>query len=793
MNINILRVRSTIKLGLIILFFWLFYMLFIGCLFFFYPNVVTFDESNSSETKAGTFIAAKDLQNAINRDNVISLPFEMEHKLVLVEFLIRNTSWLGKDIASSLKQFRAEVLLGRGDSEEAAIQINEVLTLQGMNGDMVNDENLYLKKLLALAHLRAGEQENCLYNHNSKSCIFPLDPSAFHLNSDHVVKASEIYSQILAFNPHDRSARWLYNVCFSAMGLYPDSVPKEHLLSVPGLFEKTDQTVAFEDMAGVLGIADGGVAGGVVIDDFNNDGYFDVVVSSFGIADQLKYYQNDGNGRFMDRTRKAGLLGLTGGLNMVQADYNNDGFMDLLVLRGAWFGSSGCYPNSLLKNLGDGTFEDVTKESGLYSEYPTQVACWADFNLDGWIDVFIGNETSDEDAYNRGSTTSCYPSEFYVNNGDGTFTNMAKEYGLEIRGFVKGAVWTDIDNDLLPDLLVSIKGRENALFHNLGATENGSWSFRNVSSSAGIGLPVQSFGAASFDIDNDGWKDIIIFDYDDINSSPETAFVSEMLGEEPAVTIAAYRNNGNGTYTNATKSMGLDKQVFTMGLNYGDYDNDGYLDLYLGTGAPDYGSIVPNRLLRNNDGEGFEDVTFKLGLGSLQKGHGISFADIDNDGDQDIYLVQGGALQGDRFPNACYMNSGTEHSWISLKLIGKHSNRSAVGALIRLDLTDSKSEKHTVFRTVGSGGSFGANPMELHVGLGNATSIDSITVFWPNKKRTVQSFSKVNVNQFLLIREHSDNLEIVQKTITLPSINVVDGDSCVLLPAQIRSRRETWW
>ncbi len=136
-----------------------------------------------------------------------------------------------------------------------------------------------------------------------------------------------------------------------------------------------------------------GLSGGVVIEDLDGDAALDIMISSWGLRDPLRVFLNDGDGRFDERTDSAGLEGLTGGLNLIHADYDNDGDADVLVLRGAWLGSQGAYPNSLLRNRGDGTFVDVTREAGLLSFHPTQTAAWADYDNDGLLDLFVGNES----------------------------------------------------------------------------------------------------------------------------------------------------------------------------------------------------------------------------------------------------------------------------------------------------------------------------------------------------------------------------------------------------------------
>ena len=145
-----------------------------------------------------------------------------------------------------------------------------------------------------------------------------------------------------------------------------------------------------------------------------------------------------------------------------------------------------------------------------------------------------------------------------------------------------------------------------------------------------------------------------------------------------------YRNQGDGTFADVTRAAGLYKIVPTMGLNFGDLDNDGWLDIYLGTGDPDFSSLVPNRMFRNADGRFFQDVTTAGNFGHLQKGHAIAFGDVDNDGDQDVFAEMGGAFAADEACSALYENPGNANPWLGLELEGVRSNRSAIGARIKV-------------------------------------------------------------------------------------------------------------
>ena len=167
-----------------------------------------------------------------------------------------------------------------------------------------------------------------------------------------------------------------------------------------------------------------------------------------------------------------------------------------------------------------------------------------------------------------------------------------------------------------------------------------------------------------------------------------------------------------------------------MGANFGDLDNDGWLDFYLGTGNPDFTMLTPHRMFRNAEGTFFQDVTTAGGFGNLQKGHAVAFADLANDGNQDVYEQIGGAFTGDMAFNALFLNPGNTNRWLKLKLIGTKSNRAAIGARIQVTVQTPSGPRH-IYRTVNSGGSFGANPLRQEIGLGNATKIETVAIKWP--------------------------------------------------------------
>jgi len=312
--------------------------------------------------------------------------------------------------------------------------------------------------------------------------------------------------------------------------------------------------------------------------------------------------------------------------------------------------------------------------------------------------------------------------------------------------------WGDYDNDGFPDLYVSNMFGDNLLYHN-----KGDGTFEEVAAKLGVQKPFASFPTWWFDYDNDGWLDLFVVAYP--NSVEE--FVKHYLGQAPAAeTLKLYRNDGHGGFADVSAAMGVARVVPSMGANVGDIDNDGFLDVYLGTGAPSFGSLIPNILLRNDAGRRFDDVTEATGTGHLQKGHGVAFADLDRDGDQDIVLNAGGAVPGDRYDDAVFENPGTPgRHWVDLRLIGVRSNRAAIGAKIRVTVAPVAGGRgagtRLRYREVSSGGSFGSNSYVQHVGLGAATAIESIEIAWP-ASRTRQVFRNPPIDTLLEIQEGAE-------------------------------------
>jgi hypothetical protein len=612
----------------------------------------------------------------------------------------------------------AEQLLYTGRTQEAITLATPLLDPPPQFASMVPPQRV-IREFLAVCYLRLGEQDNCIAHHGIDSCLLPIKGSGVHTDQRGSRAAIREITSLLQEDPGNMDFRWLLNIAAMTVGDYPRGVP-ENLLIPPSAFESEYDVGRFYDVASTAGVAVRGRAGGSIMEDFDGDGLLDLMVSASGMSDQLRYFHNDGDGKFTERTGEAGLTGQIGGLNISSADYDNDGAVDVLVLRGAWLRKGGHIPNSLLRNRGDGTFEDVTRRAGLLTFRPTQVGVWGDYDNDGRLDLFVGNESSPEDRH---------PCELWHNEGDGTFTDRSSLLGNPDMGFVKGAAWGDMDNDGRADLYVSVGEGSNRLFHNQGPGEAaGAWVFKDITARAGVTEPYHSFSTWFWDYDNDGWQDIFVAGYA-IDGSGDAANMYLDLPSRAEVP-RLYRNKHDGTFENVTHAARLDRVALIMGSNFGDLDNDGWLDAYLGTGNPRLEMLLPNRMFRNAGDGRFQDVTTSGGFGHLQKGHAVSFGDIDNDGDQDIHEEMGGAYPGDVSQNALYENPGHGGHWITLDLRGERSNKRGVGARVRVRVS-TPSGTRDIYVTGGTGSSFGASSLRQEIGLGAARGIEEVTIDWP--------------------------------------------------------------
>ena len=648
------------------------------------------------------------------------------------------------------------VRLGRFDAAIAVLEEAHALTRGGgFEGAEALDR--LVTSSLATAHLLLAEDRNCLERHSDRSCILPLAEDAVHRLPEHSRRAGDLFAELIepSTGPGREhwQERWLLNLARMLSGQYPDAVPAEHRLPPGALDGAPLAGGSFRDVGSKIGFTRADLAGGAVMDDFDGDGRLDLVSSSWHPCAPLTVFRNGGEGAFTEVAESWGLDGQLGGLNLSHADFDGDGHLDLLVLRGAWLGDEGRVRNSLLRNELDtlGRFVDVTADVGLaYPAFPTQNAAWADYDGDGDLDLFVGNEsdagTTDPLAF--GERGAAFPSQLFRNelrpDGRRVFVDVAERAGVTNLRFAKGSAWGDFDDDGDPDLYVSNLGA-NRLYRNDGGR------FVDVAPSLGVtGGERSTFACWFFDHDNDGDLDLFVAGYD----APIAAVSASYLGHDSDGGAPLLFENRGGRFEEISTRAGLVRPILAMGANYGDLDNDGFLDFYLGTGVPDFSALMPNVMYRNRGGARFEDVTFAGGFGHLQKGHGVAFGDLDGDGDQDLFQQLGGAYPSDAYRNAVYENPGNDNAWVVLRLEGKKANRFGVGARItvrtRSATEDGEGRIHHAL--VGTGGSFGSSSLQQELGLGETASIEEIRVRWPGSG-TVDRFANVTPNRYYRVVE----------------------------------------
>lgn len=496
---------------------------------------------------------------------------------------------------------------------------------------------------------------------------------------------------------------------------------------------------------------------GVCVADFDGDGWQDIYFVNArdlygrGIKVQNALYRNNGDGTFTDVTDKAGVPGTGFGLGCVWGDYDNDGHPDLFVTQ---YGR-----NVLYHNNGDGTFTDVTEKAGVagmeFGTYFHSGATFFDYDRDGKLDLYVGGYVAFGPGAQRycklgGVTTSCPPGAYqgsadllYHNNGDGTFTNVTKKAGIYQPGGKNLAVGAaDYDNDGWPDLFVANDGLSAYLYHN---EHNGT--FKEQGSMSGMAFTGQGRTMAAMcislgDYNNDGWLDL---------------YISDFQGNSDHL----WQNDGQGLFDETSDHAGISlptRSVLSFGGGFFDYDNDGWLDLFIANGHvyPEVEQISPEtrykqiNSLFHNDGHGkFTDVTGTSGDGfaTPHAGRGVAFADFDNDGFLDVVVANNGD------PPLLLHNSGdNKNHHVSIKLVGTKSNRDAMGA--RLKLT---AGGMTQIREIAGGGSYlSQSELRAHFGLGSATKIDKLEITWPSGSQ--QTFRDFPADQFYSIQEGNDEL-----------------------------------
>lgn len=466
------------------------------------------------------------------------------------------------------------------------------------------------------------------------------------------------------------------------------------------------------------------VLGGLGVIDFDHDGWPDLYCANGAALPSLeknsprfynRLYRNNRNGTFTDVTEKAGVQGRGYDMGVAVGDCNNDGFEDLYVV--------GVHGNTLYRNNGDGTFTDITKAAGLdISERKlwSVAAAWMDYDNDGHLDLLVSNYcdwSAGTDpicgGLNGAARTYCHPDMYraepvllYHNNGDGTFTNVTRELGLDkVFGKGMGIALADFDGNGFVDTFIANDNDRNLLLQNFGKK------MKEVGMEAGVafngdGRQISGMGADFADVDGDGLPDIVM---------------TGLRGE----TYELFRNRGDGTFEDASAASGLlplSRAWNGWGCGLVDLDNDGWLDLFVACGGLDTNESQPNRVLRNQNGR-WIDVPAAPGSDfSVARLHrGVAFADFDNDGRLDAAVT---ALNQ---PVELWMNRSPARNWLQLKLTGTRSNRSAIGARV-ICRAGGRTQVRTVSSSVGYAS---ASDLRIHFGLADELAA-SIEIHWPS-------------------------------------------------------------
>jgi hypothetical protein len=489
--------------------------------------------------------------------------------------------------------------------------------------------------------------------------------------------------------------------------------------------------------------------------DYDNDGWMDVLVLSGSRVEQVpegtssRLYKNNRDGTFTDVTEKAGLMKTSWASGVCVGDFNNDGFDDLFI--------TGYGQNILYKNNGDGTFTDITRQAGLLDQKPRWGAgcSWMDYNRDGYLDLFVSNylQFDFENAKKPGQDSNCRwknvpvncgprglpfgTHSLYRNNRDGTFTDVSKESGIAsiAPGYGMTVVAADFDNDGWPDIYVACDSTPSLLFRN---KHDGSFEESALLSGVALsadGLEQAGMGVGIGDVTLSGTLDIF-----------KTHFADD--------TNVLYLNDGKGNFRDATIESGLavENRFVGWGAGIADLDNDGNPDLFFVTGnvypeveskAPSYPFKTPRVIFRNLGGGHFEELLDQAGpaIAAPHASRGCAFGDFDNDGDVDILIVN-----LNEPPSLLRNDLKAENHWLKLKLIGTHSNRSAIGTRVSCKY----GSKQQAQELVSQSSFYSCNDPRLHFGLGKITTAD-LEIRWPSGFRQV--IKNVKADQILTVLE----------------------------------------
>ncbi len=546
------------------------------------------------------------------------------------------------------------------------------------------------------------------------------------------------------------------------------------------IFSKNFCQTRFTDVTSAAGINhvfkvyEGMFGGGACVFDYNNDGWEDIYITGGMNDDQL--YKNNGNGTFTNVFDKSGLT-LTRDYvtqGVAGADINRDGFVDLLITTITSRKQKQTIPreiNLLFLNNGNGTFKDVTKEYGLDQLYSFSTgANFGDINADGWPDIYVGNYFNQYEGklsvindYTVVGANQIAKGYLLLNENGKKFRDVYADYGLDYRGFGFGGIFTDYDNDGDQDLFVNhdfgYKRTPDMLLQNRYPKK----SFKDVSKETAMDLKINSMGTAVGDYNNDGLMDYymtnIRFNYFMVNQGAGKPFI------------------------NKAKELGMDFFAISWGANFADFDHDGDVDLFVANGDLNPNCVAMADFYFENDGKKFQDKARAYGLADYGIGRGSVTFDYDKDGDLDLLVVN----QESVLPNypvssitRLYRNDSAHGNWVQIALKGINAESHGIGSKIEVEAGGKK-----MIREIDGGGSshISQNSVIAHFGLGNATKIDKITVYWTGGNK--QTMNDVKINQQITITEIPQKKKNSRIAIYLPAAFIIS----LLLFIYLRKRK----
>jgi VCBS repeat protein/ASPIC/UnbV protein len=613
---------------------------------------------------------------------------------------------------------------------------------------------------LAVSYQRWGEAENCAAGSAggvppANRCVLPV--STLYRRTAATASAAAAFRRLLdRYDPDNPLYRWLLDFTSMTLGRYPAGVPAQYRLRGP-LQEVFYGDVArarraeyanlmFAERAAELGAATNDAGKGVAVEDFDGDGYLDVVTG--GTFSAVVFLHNEQGHGFVDRTREVGLAGVRQPFIITAADYDNDGRMDLFVGRPF-------QRFMLLRNQPDGTFADVTLAAGLLPGEPkpdeavfTTISAWDDVDGDGYLDLFVGSFGLRIPGTTGLLAKKPMSSRLFLNRevhpGVRGFVDATKEVGLSgvvADQVILGAAFGDYDGDGWDDLFLSSFTRgHSVLLHNAGG--------RRFEATDLVRSPRSGFMASFVDVDHDGRLDLFW-----TSAGTAMAAARNVLADRGASTHTLLLQRG-GRFEDRPDLFRDRLAIGTMGASFGDLDNDGCADFYLGTGDPESWFIMPNlmyvgELAGTRCTGAAQNVSMLGGWGTVQKGHGIVFADFDQDGRQDVYSSLGGMWPADNWPHQLFINqSRLANSWLKIRLRGRRTNRSGVGATIRVRAATARGEAVVRYYRMDNKTGFGSAPYLAHLGLARAVRVDAVDVYWPGSrvvKRYPAALGRLNV------------------------------------------------